>query len=214
MLSLIQLLLGFYIWLAFLSFLHSFYFVHAFPDFSPHTFFGDRIFFYLTGIGNLLFLAAIVLILCFIENGMSRGYGRSERLVLTIKQYHLKDIAQILVVFGTTMVLPFFFSMTMWEKYDDQDAFIMIILVTITSVSTFLLFVYYSVQSGHEQVSRISVFSEITNSSDGRLLPAYYPEKMHENDGITYLGPADFNKMYAAISKKKRDALAGFVRTA
>ena len=131
---------------------------------------------------------------------MSRGYGRSERLVLTIKQYHLKDIAQILVIIGTTGIFPFFLSMTMWEKYDKIDANTMFALTTLTSAFMMYLFAYYSIQAGHEQVSRINIFLEITDEKDGRLLPQYYPEKLHEADGITYLNSDDFHRMYKDIS--------------
>ena len=171
-----------------------------------------RIFFYLTGISNLLFLSAIVLSVCFIENGMSRGYGRSERLVLTIKQYHLKDIAQTLTIIGTIGVFPYFLSMTMWNKYERRDADVMITMVTIVVVAMLGLFIYYSSQAGAEQVSRINIFEEITNKDDGRLLTEYYPEKLHENDGITYLSPEEFNYMYKDISNFQHGKKATLLR--
>ena len=171
-----------------------------------------RCFFYLTGISNLLFLCAIVLSVCFLENGMSRGYGKPERLVLTIKQYHLKDIAQILVIIGTIGIFPFFLSMTMWEKYDNTDANIMLALVALTSAFMIFLFVYYSIQAGNEQVSRINVFLEIVHEKDGRLLPQYYPEKLHENDGITYLSPEEFNQMYKDISNFQNSHKSSLIR--
>jgi hypothetical protein len=165
-----------------------------------------RIFFYLTGLSNLFFLTSICLSVCFIENGMSRGYGKSERLVLTIKQYHLKDISQILVIIGSIVFFPFFLSMTMWNKYETKDANVMIAIVTATSFLCLMSFGYYSSQAGAEQVTRIDVFLTITDKSDGRLLKQYYPEKLHESDGVTYLTPEDYKRMYTDISsfqKKK-----------
>ena len=183
-----------------------------FPEDTPKDDNAFRCFFYVTGLSNILFLTSIVLSVCFIENGMSRAYGRAEKLVLTIKQYHLKDIAQILVILGTVGLFPYFLSMTMWERYEDKDANVMITLVTISSILSLLLFVYYSTQAGGEQVSRIQIFMEITNASDGRLLPAFCPEKLHENDGITYLTPEEFNCMYKDISSYQQGKKASLIR--
>ena len=88
----------------------------------------------------------------------------------------------------------------------------MITLVTISSILSLLLFVYYSTQAGGEQVSRIKIFMEITNASDGRLLRAFYPEKLHENDGITYLTPEEFNCMYKDISSYQQDKKTSLIR--
>lgn len=159
-----------------------------------------RAYFYTAGILNLLFLASTVFAICFIENGMSRGYGRSERLVLTIKQYHLKDIAQTLTIVGTIIGLPLFLALPMWNLYGNDDANTMMVITTLFSVILLGVFGKYTVQAGGEQNSRIEHFLSIVDMTDGRLLKEYYPARIHENDGITYLGPEDYKSMYEDIA--------------
>merc|ERR1712070_445357 len=88
----------------------------------------------------------------------------------------------------------------MWNLYDNDDANIMMVITILFSVILLGIFGKYTLQAGGEQNSRIEHFLAIVDLTDGRLLKEYYPARIHENDGITYLGPEDYKSMYEDIA--------------
>lgn len=147
-----------------------------------------RVFFYLDIFCNFFFLISIFFGVCFIENGMSRAYTEAEKFNLIIRQYSIKDAAQICSVIGF-ILFPFTICVPLWDAIALFDANMGFALTAIYSVLVIIVQVVSMQQAANKQASRTKRFLALTDDS-GHLLPKYYPKNAD-------MSVQDFTDMYS-----------------
>ena len=184
---------------------------------------------YLNGICCALFLASIFIGVCFIENAMNRAYCWSDRFILIMKFYFLKDLSQIFAS-GGTIIFPIALLIPMNNTYMDDDCIAFyVIFGVLGSIIIFYLFMSVRAAAAAQNV-RTKRLGKITDSSSGRLLPRFLPPcegsltelksakssngiDSHNNDTIPVEAPEKIlASMYYSEFLKYKDSTLGFIK--
>jgi len=148
-----------------------------------------RSFLYLNGIVSYFFMVSIIFGTFFIENVMSRTYGKTERLILMEKFYGYKNCCQYSMGCGSAL-FPFALQSTLWRHSNNLDAWVLYGC----AVAYVLLcgsFIYLSTKSANDWMAfRNKVISELCDD-DGLLKDVYMP-----------INPSISNEECKAIYKK------------
>ncbi len=97
------------------------------PDLSDSY---KRVFSYFCGISSLLFMISIIFGILFIENAMSRAFGKSDRFVLIMKQYSYVTISQACSYIGALM-FPIILMIPIRYNYNLDDSVVLIMSISI-----------------------------------------------------------------------------------
>lgn len=144
---------------------------------------------YLSAICNVVLLLSIIMGVWFIENAMSRSYGDSERFILIMKYYSIKDASQVFSVVGSAL-FPVLLCAPSFELYVDGDAYFFVFLTGVAVVSSLAIVGYSTTGSSYEQTRRLAIFKRMIDENNGcRLLPQYYPDDAD-------FQPEDYQRMF------------------
>ena len=148
-----------------------------------------RVLVYLAGICNVCFLLSIMVGVFFIENAMSRSYCQSERFILIMKYYTVKDASQVLMCMGS-FLFPVVIAVPIWEKYRLLDAYLLTVVTGLYVLLTVGVVIWTTMGATAEQERRLALFRPLIDPTTSRLHTRYYPP-----DAV--MQPQDFAEMYA-----------------
>jgi hypothetical protein len=137
---------------------------------------GYRAFMYLNAVTTYLFLFSIILGIFFIENALSRSYGKIERLFLVQQFYAYKDASQIFMALGAT-IFPFCFSSTLWSMATKSDAAI-IFIFAIFYVMVVIMMLIHTYRGANAWLERRLRMVMVLTDDRGHLQAEYQPTGM------------------------------------
>jgi hypothetical protein len=130
---------------------------------------------YLSGVCNMCFILSILFAVFFIENAMSRAYGKSERLCLIIEYYKYKNYSQYFMVLGT-LLFPAVLAIPMWQSFCPVDAHILGIITLCCIIVIGSVISHTTMAAAAEQQRRSRLFQSLVDRETCRILPQYFPD--------------------------------------
>jgi hypothetical protein len=142
----------------------------------------------------MCFILSVMFAVFFIENVMSRTYGKSERLCLIVEYYKYKNYSQYFMVLGT-LFFPTVLAIPMLQTFCPLDAHILGIITLCSIVVIGAVIARTTMAAAAEQQRRSRLFQSLVDCETCRILPQCYPD-----DNI--MNWASFQKMHQKLIKQ------------
>mmetsp|Transcript_4713 Transcript_4713/g.7165 ORF Transcript_4713/g.7165 Transcript_4713/m.7165 type:complete len:158 (+) Transcript_4713:384-857(+) len=136
--------------------------------------YGLRVYFFVNGIANLLFIISIISGVCFVENAMSRAYCEYDKFILIIDMYSYKNLSQYTAIIGAFFFVASLF-LSIWKTYYQLDCIVYTVIGAVSMI--YLLYIQLlsiNLAAIRQQV-RLNEFKKLVVQDTGCLKKEYNP---------------------------------------
>jgi hypothetical protein len=156
---------------------------------------------------------------------MSRAYTQADKMIMIAKHYYVLNISQTLAMVGAFLFIfviviptyacqslppspsPSLVSFTYSLVFKDTDALIMTIITTVFAILVGYMYLTTNIGASALQLLKTKQFVGLVDSTNGRLLPQYYPNPAED------VTPEYFDSMFVVDNQKAASSILDYTRT-